>query len=80
MSLEPYCIVCSHCSTPTTLELDPEKVARWRQGELIQRVFPEMSANLRELLISRTCGKCWSDMFGEEVPKEEGHYILGANS
>ncbi len=40
-----------------------EQIVRWKAGELIQRVMPELTPDQRELLISQTCGDCFDDMF-----------------
>ncbi len=44
--------------------LDNDKLARYKAGELVQRVWPEMSTDERELLITGTHPACWSAMFG----------------
>lgn len=62
---------CPWCKETTTLQLDPTKVRRWQEGEFVQRVFPEMDADQRELLITGTHPKCWDLMFPEE-DEEEG--------
>jgi hypothetical protein len=36
------------------------------RNEFIQDIFPYLSPPMRELLISRTCPKCWKKMFGAE--------------
>jgi len=46
--------------------LDRAAVTRWREGENIQKVFPDMSAGDREVLISGTHPACWNKLFGEE--------------
>lgn len=33
---------------------------------MVQRCFPTMSAENREMLVSGTCPKCWDSMFGGE--------------
>ena len=57
---------CHHCETYSEIELDEKRYLEWQNGELIQRVFPEMSADEREILISGTHPKCWNEMFGDE--------------
>ena len=32
--------------------------------ESIRDIFPDMSADDREMLISNTCGDCWDNFFG----------------
>ena len=60
----PPCIMCGE---PSTLELDPAKVARWQGGEFIQNVWPEMPPPQRELLITGTHPACWDALFAEEA-------------
>lgn len=58
---------CAECHEATILHLPFNDVARWRGGELIQRVFPQLSEDVRELMISGICGKCFDQLFdGEE--------------
>lgn len=39
----------------------------WKSGSLIQAVMPEISPEVRELLISGTCDKCWKHVVGPDV-------------
>ena len=62
-----YDIACIKCGEVHHLKLDIRKFNRWRQKrENIQDVFPELSPEDRELMISQICGKCWEEMFGGE--------------
>jgi hypothetical protein len=63
MTIERVCRVCGKTST---LEVDADKYERWRTGELAQKVFPEMSADEREVLISGTHPACWDRLFSKE--------------
>ena len=54
---------CFHCGEHGYLELPTEGVARYEAGALIQNAFPELSAPLREQIISGTHPKCWDEMF-----------------
>ncbi len=56
---------CISCGERSIIELDEDKFHRWMGGEHVQNVWPEMSADKRELLITGTHGKCWDKMFGE---------------
>jgi len=38
----------------------------WENGELIQKAFPELSADDRELLLTGICSKCWNEIFGDD--------------
>jgi len=55
--LTPRCVVCGKV---VALRVDPEDVERWHNGTLVQDAFPYLDAAERELLISGTCGECWS--------------------
>ena len=44
--------VCPECGKKTTITVDIDAYARWRNGELIQRAFPDMSADDRETLMT----------------------------
>ena len=57
---------CDHCEKVHTFGYSAQGFALWKNGELIQNALPELSAEERELLISRTCGDCWDEMFPED--------------
>lgn len=58
---------CMTCKSWFELEVDAERYDRWRNGEgHIQTMLPELGPDERELLISRTCGACFDDMFDED--------------
>lgn len=59
----PPCCVCGRASS---LTVDAAKVARWRSGEHVQDVWPELPADERELLIAGTHPKCWDELFAED--------------
>ena len=54
---------CPICGDESKCELDPEKYKRWQAGELCQNVWPEMSLEDREVLISGTCLDCQKVLF-----------------
>lgn len=56
-------LICMDCKKSTTLQLTDEQIKRWREGELIQNVMPELTEDERELLISGICGKCFDSLF-----------------
>ncbi len=55
---------CVVCGQHAVIELDPVKIARWKAGGLVQDVWPEQSDEWREMLITGTHPKCWTDLFG----------------
>jgi hypothetical protein len=57
---------CPFCGKRHAFELDAEAVALWRAGVHIQHVFPEMSADDRETLVSGACGPCFDLVFADE--------------
>lgn len=57
---------CVMCQQVHTLNVRAEDVDAWKNGKHAQDAFPYLNAGDRELLISRTCPKCWAEMFGEE--------------
>ena len=63
---------CRECGEATLLDLSMTDVTRWRGGELIQRVFPQLSEDVRELMISGTCGKCFDQLFTTEGERCDG--------
>lgn len=56
-------ISCGECGKEFTVEAPDEDVQRWVEGELIQNALPQLSNEERELLISRTCNDCFTEMF-----------------
>jgi hypothetical protein len=50
------------------MELDVTlgQLNEWRDGALIQKVFPNLSADQREFLISGITAEEWQDAFGTE--------------
>lgn len=55
----PECIVCGNGSQ---LRVDWLKYKMWQGGALIDRVFPNMSAEHREMMISGTHPYCWTQI------------------
>jgi hypothetical protein len=66
MDMIVYKKTCIFCGANHLIPLDEEKYRRWRSGEHVQNVWPEMSADQREILISGTCPECWEREFGED--------------
>ena len=58
---------CCVCNEYEVWSLDRDLVDRWQGGENIQKVFPDMSASEREILITGIHPACWDKLFpGEE--------------
>lgn len=56
---------CTVCKKASIVKVNPVALKRWQNGELVQRCFPSMSTDDRELLISGTHSHCWDKLFGE---------------
>lgn len=61
-----FTTTCQRCNDLLWVAAKAEDFAKWEAGMAVQNAFPYLSADDREILISRTCGKCWDEMFGEE--------------
>jgi hypothetical protein len=57
---------CCACNTIHVITVEDDKYRRWREGELIQNVWPEKSIVDREIMISGTCGPCFDQLFKED--------------
>jgi hypothetical protein len=57
---------CPLCQKTSDFTLDAEKVEQWRAGGFIQDLFPELTANQREQIISGTHPKCWDILFPDD--------------
>ena len=62
--VRPYTFTCAGCGVRKTFELEEADVRRWKAGELIQNVFPNVED--REIMISSTCSDCFNDLFAED--------------
>lgn len=58
--------ICLHCGTGSQSRVNWLKYLQWQGGALIDRVFPNMSAGHREMMISGTHPFCWNQMMGED--------------
>ena len=61
---------CLRCGETTVIRANVFDVVAWQNGELIQDVLSYLSDDERELLISKTCGKCFDEMFEESGPSK----------
>lgn len=48
------------------LDVNPEQIARWQKGELIQNAMPQLSVDEREFLISGLLPEEWEKLMAEE--------------
>lgn len=58
-------IKCIQCKKHHTLSIPRKDYVDWIDGVLIQNAMPYLSAEQRELLISKICGVCFIKVFGE---------------
>jgi hypothetical protein len=70
--LQPHHYTCRECGETKILFLRLQDLQRWKSGEVIQRVFPDLSQSDRELMMSGICGECFDDFFEQE--KESGSW------
>lgn len=61
--VEFTCPKCTICGKQDRILLEKDKFDRWQNGEMIQKVWPDMRADKREVLISGTHPKCWDELF-----------------
>lgn len=59
---------CRECRELKTLRVRGKDCQEFNRPDRrhVQDIFPYLSANDRELLISGVCGECFDKMFGEE--------------
>ena len=63
--VDRFAITCNSCQKSYDLMVNYKDVEAWMNGKYIQDAMPYLSADERELFISRTCGPCFDEMFGE---------------
>jgi hypothetical protein len=60
------------------LDITQEQLDRWQSGEMIQDVFPHLSADEREFLKTGITKAEWDDLFGGDSagdhPDDDGDY------
>ena len=66
-------VECRICNQVYIIEgINPEHYAAWHNGlAFIQDVMSYLSPADRELLISRTCDVCWTEMFEHTIKIEK---------
>lgn len=57
---------CLWCHKESRVTVDREAFSAWISGAKVQDVFPALSADEREQLMSGTHPACWDAMWGEE--------------
>jgi hypothetical protein len=63
--LNAFTVDCKYCGVQHVIILPEIDIYKWAvEGELIQNAFPYLCADVRELMISNTCGECWDKFYG----------------
>ena len=62
------CFNCGHKEIVSALQEDFES---WQKGKCIQDVFPDLSPDVREIMISGFCGVCFDLVFDYYMFDEE---------
>ena len=62
IKLEPECHICKQ---KKVIIADADGLLRWKTGEYIQTALPNLSADDREFLISKTCPTCFNKWCSE---------------
>lgn len=61
--------MCSHCGQINRIAMTHEQYIKYTEcSELVQNIFPELSPQKREILITGICPQCWEKIF---PPEEE---------
>lgn len=71
---------CTLCKKSSKVLMSESEFARLKQGEHIQKIFPQRSNDERELLITGTHPECWDKMFpnedNEEWPEDDNEAVF----
>lgn len=59
-------VSCLTCRKEYAFSVFQEDFTKYLNGAFVQDAFPYLSEADRELFISRTCGPCFDEMFGED--------------
>jgi hypothetical protein len=57
---------CPECNKQSNITVTRKGYDKYIHGELIQRAFPELNANQKEMIKSGICQECWDIMFADE--------------
>jgi hypothetical protein len=69
--VDTYYVQCVDCKRHFEIKLNMEDLRRYRYGRgLAQDIFPYLTADERELIISSTCGECFGKMFSDNEDEE----------
>lgn len=57
--------VCPECGERTLLDVPSDGFREWTTGTLVQKAFPTLTADEREILQTGIHSACWERLFGE---------------
>lgn len=66
-----FVLACAMCHETFTYLVPFEQYMCWRAGELVQRVFPDLPREHREMFISGTCNSCFHRLFDGMQSKDQ---------
>jgi len=61
--MQTYYVECQDCKTEYHFKATDNQIKKLQQGVRIQDALPHVSANIREIVISGICGKCFDKLF-----------------
>ena len=65
--MKTFEVVCVRCGETVFIKAHVSDLVDWKAGKLIQDALPYLDADEREILISKTCGDCFDELFGENL-------------
>ena len=65
--MKTFEVVCVRCGETVFIKAHVTDLKDWIEGKLIQDALPYLDADEREILISKTCGDCFDELFGENL-------------
>lgn len=69
---QSYNVRCNLCSKEYNIIADRNDMEAWISGDkYIQDALDYLTAAERELLISKTCGSCWNNLYPNDLDMEE---------
>lgn len=71
---------CLGCGDYTFFTMTWEQYTQWKAGVHVQIIFPDWSAEDREMLISGTCPDCWRTMWDEMVEEDDDDFVIDPES
>jgi hypothetical protein len=56
-------VECRGCNKVFEIYVADQDIRAWQDGALIQNAMPYLTADERELFMTRMCGSCWEKTF-----------------